>query len=192
MTEWLEQELTRQLEPVPAPEGLWNRIHEQRRPLRTTPHINAGWALAAAALLLMVVTMIGQRAFRTPEFRSADPTAIRAWVKSEAGLDVPFPNQLPDCGKPVSLVGARLFRQRGERIAAITYRIGNDFVSMLVRPGSRSGARHSLPRIESTATVRTISWDMGAETYTVNLTPAMASGQACVLCHADAGAPPQL
>jgi hypothetical protein len=184
MSEWLEQELTRQFAPVAAPDGLWDRIHEQRRPLRSNPRLNPAWAIAAASFMALLAVFIGQQT-RTAEFRSADPSEIRAWIRSHTGFDVPLPDQPPEGGEPVSLVSARLERRRGEPVAAITYRVGNEFVDMRVAPAGKPVARHSQPRVESTATTRTVSWDMGAESYSVTLNGATASNHACVLCHVD-------
>jgi hypothetical protein len=183
MPEWIEQELRCQLAPVGAPEGLWNRIHEQRRPLRT-PRFNPAWAIAAVSFMVLLAAFM-TRQVRTPEFRSANPSEIRAWVRSQAGFDVPLPDQPPESGEPVSLMSARLDRRRGEAVAAISYRVGSDVVDMRVSPARTPTARHSRPRVESNATTRTVSWEMGAESYTVTLSGTAASAQACVLCHAD-------
>jgi hypothetical protein len=184
MSDWLEQELTRQFAPVAAPDGLWDRIHEQRRPLRTNSRLNPVLAIAVASLMVLLAVLLGQQA-RPAEFRSADPAEIRAWIRSHAGFDVPLPNQPPEGGEPVSLVSARLERRRGEPVAAITYRVGNEFVDMRVAPAGKPAAGHSPPRVESTANTRTVSWDMGKESYSVTLNSATAANHACILCHAD-------
>jgi len=185
MIEWIDQELTRQLAPVPAPEGLWNRIHEQRRPLRVTRRFNKTWAIAGVALFLLLAGSAGQRSLRVGEIHCADPAEVRAWIRNQVGFDVPLPDQPPAGGEPVSLISARFDRRRGEPAAAITYRVGNDVVDMRVGPARQPSGRHSQPRIESTATTRTVSWEMGDESYAVTLTAAAASDHACVLCHTD-------
>ncbi|HVW10264.1 MAG TPA: hypothetical protein VHC90_16870, partial [Bryobacteraceae bacterium] len=50
----LEAELARQLGAVRAPDSLWLRIHEQRRPLRVRPNPWKTWSIAGASLLALL------------------------------------------------------------------------------------------------------------------------------------------
>lgn len=55
---WLEGELKRDLRPVSAPDELWARIHEQRRPLRVRPHPWRVWSIAMASLLILLAGLV--------------------------------------------------------------------------------------------------------------------------------------
>ncbi len=70
---WLEQELARQLKPASAPDDLWQRIHEQRRPLRVGPDRRIQWSVALAALAAFF--------------------AILAWPAPKAPKPAPFASQ---------------------------------------------------------------------------------------------------
>src|SRR5579862_3986537 len=52
---WIETELARELRPVAAPEELWSRIHEQRRPLRVLPHPWRAWSIASVSLVILLI-----------------------------------------------------------------------------------------------------------------------------------------
>lgn len=55
MSEWLRDELKRQLRPVRAPQGLWDRIQNGGQ-AEDLPHSHwMGWAVAAAVTLATVV-----------------------------------------------------------------------------------------------------------------------------------------
>jgi anti-sigma factor RsiW len=204
---WLEQELSRQLRPVAAPESLWNRIHEQRRPLRVRPRFGTLWLAAAVALLTLSGGMVAQfSATRDPApdllnlaerelqadtdssgaigFRSGDPGEIRTWVKRGSGIDIDLPERT---NGTVSLVGARLMRMDGFPVAAITYRVGKDFAAMVVT-GRRGGLKrngHIGQRSSSRGDTRLFSWNMSGELYTIALARATDSRAACILCHAE-------
>jgi hypothetical protein len=54
----LESELKRELRPVSAPDELWARIHEQRRPLRARPNPWRIWSIAMASLLILLAGLV--------------------------------------------------------------------------------------------------------------------------------------
>ena len=115
--EQFEPELSRHLGPVKAPDELWDRVQQQRGTRageRTrTPAWGKSWiwvAAAAAAIagLAIGVSVVRNRNLsleelavaalgRSPDhlqFRSTEAPAVRAWVKSGTGLDVPMPSAL--------------------------------------------------------------------------------------------------
>jgi hypothetical protein len=55
---WLETELVRELRPVPAPDELWSRIHEQRRALRVRAHPWRAWSIVAASVLMLLAGLV--------------------------------------------------------------------------------------------------------------------------------------
>ena len=74
MSDWLRDELRRQLGPVTAPESLWGRIQNGGRPERL-PHSHwMGWAVAAAVTL---ATAVGTYWLPEPRLR-ADVVVLAA------------------------------------------------------------------------------------------------------------------
>jgi hypothetical protein len=173
MTEsWLEHELTRQLSPVRAPDLLWERIHEQRRPLRAARSLKSQALIAVAALAVIAIGLTGSR----------PPVDLRGLSEQElrsANAQI--------TGDGLSLIGARTIRWKGQPVAAITYKVGGQVASMLIT-GNRTAThvKHDSPRVESTADTRFVSWSSGRTSYMVALAGPQTSLQAaCVLCHAD-------
>ncbi|HEX4133157.1 MAG TPA: hypothetical protein VHY84_00945 [Bryobacteraceae bacterium] len=213
---WLERELKRQLMPVVAPETLWDRInqpvgdrHWVRRRLTAEPAL---WVtVAAIALLAFAGALRTFRADPAPEkleerelaaftgasrgfdFQPATLEAARKWVKSEANIDIRLPATAPRGDRGIAhLTGARLIQVRGLRVAAISYRVGDEEATLFVSArhtglaGNMGGSRHlfSFSHAKSSSGVQFTSWNMGNETYTI-VSPAAKSWQpACLLCHA--------
>lgn len=71
---WLEGELKRELRPISAPDDLWSRIHEQRRPLRVRPNPWRAWSIAMASLLLLLAGLV----WRLGATRDLDETGNQA------------------------------------------------------------------------------------------------------------------
>jgi hypothetical protein len=169
---WLETELARQLCAVSAPDTLWDRIHEQRRPLRVRSEQRLTWLIAAAAVFVVsaglawrlgvtrnssvnreapnLETLAGMelRQFangtETTDLRSADPAEIRAWVRSQSHIDIGLPDPPASGNAAVRLIGARLARLGQRSVAVIGYRVGNNFAAMVVT-GGRHGTVHEAP-----------------------------------------------
>jgi anti-sigma factor RsiW len=214
---WLRKELARQLGPVPAPESLWQRIHEQRRPLRVPPVRWAVWSAATVALLALSAGVVREFAMtRDPvpdlvrlterevrefadgsgrmDFHSDDPGEVRTWVKTASGIDIELRDCLPPGKETVRLLGARLIRLEGLPVAAITYRVGEDFAAMLVTGrravfGAAGKPGHGSPRIKSSGGVQSFSWNMGAHMYAIALVGPADPQRACLLCHVSLRGP---
>lgn len=180
MSEWLEFELTRELQPVGAPEGLWGRVQAARRSeskrglsLRFSASLAITAAFAAALLFNVHRTdSLGAIAARelagagNLEFRSNDPAEIADWLRHEAGVDVAIPQSTR-----VKLEGARVVRQGGARIGEVAYRVGDQPALLLV---AQVGTFHAPSRHGGN------TWQQQQQVY------AIAGRQvACVLCHAN-------
>ncbi|PWU05030.1 MAG: hypothetical protein C5B51_15820 [Terriglobia bacterium] len=114
------------------------------------------------------------------DFRSADPVEIRAWIKANAGFDVPLPAQ-----HSAELAGVSLIRG----LACVSYRIGNHEARLIVAPGGAAPPHHSMQSVVYAGAALS-SWAMQGQTYAL----AAASQDlraACVLCHAEGPARPR-
>lgn len=185
---WLEAQLSRQLCPVNAPDELWNRIHEQRRPLRVRPQRQLMWSAAALALLIAAAGMfwsLGVTRDPQEEITSTDAQQIRSWVKAKSNIDIPF----PDRPTPGRLVGARIVRLQQYSVAVINYRVGSESATMLVTNRHATDATrnpgHTSPRIGKAGDMALYSWSLGPDDYTIAFTGAQESRAACLLCHVN-------
>lgn len=201
---WLERELARQLAPVAAPESLWIRMHEPRR--SAWPGASIRWMLwpAVAALTLAVCAGVfrevnlrgtekltshdlaelaaGGREF---DFRSSDFGAVRLWVKAKADIDIDVPEEPAGENARVRVLGVRLIRLRGFRVAAIDYRAGEDLATLLVS-AKHSGLRgNGEVKMKSGGNTRLISWNMRNQIYAISVSGAEDVHGACLLCHAN-------
>ena len=209
---WLEQELARELCPVTAPDGLWDRIHEQRRPLRVMPNPLRTWSIAAAALLMLLAGLVwrlgatrdpaadleamaarelrGMNGSRNVDLRSGDPAEIRSWVQARLGIDVRLAS-LPLRGDAeVRLLGARLLRSRQFAAAAIDYRVGDDLAVLVVTERHATirqiaWSAHTPPRYSTAGNIALYSWSLGAADYAIAFGSARQPRRGCLLCHAD-------
>lgn len=209
-TPWLERELTRQLAPVAAPESLWYRLQDERRPASRSDSFRwTVWpAVALVTLILCAIafrqmSILGSerltaqdlaelaRTSRDFDFRSEDFGAIQAWVKAEANIDVDLPEG-PAAAQSaqIRLLGVRLMRLRGIPVAAIDYRVGREVATLLVSArhsglGATNGTgRHMFSTIKTTGT-RLVSWNMRDENYAIAFTGTGNMHEACMLCHAN-------
>ena len=211
---WLETELARQLCPVAAPDSLWRRIHEQRRPLRVRPNPWRVGSIAAAAGLLLLAGMVwrlgamretsnglealAERELRGMEsgtgrvdFRSGDPREIREWVRAKLGVDVRL-DRAASGDRATQLVSARIVPFGKYSVAVIAYRVDGDYAAMLVsgsHTGVVTGAGHAGLRVRSDGEVLAYSWTRGSNDYAIAFGAASDSRRPCLLCHAS---PPAL
>ena len=158
--QWMEEELERSLRRVSAPEELWDRIQS---PQHVRARVRTRFMAWATVPVLMFAALWGSHSRNNPsvQFHSSDPAEIRAWVKANAGLDVPL--------HAGNLAGAKVV---SARTAEIAYKVAGRDVSLLV-----SDARTSVRR-----NGRSVSWMSGGQTYLL----ACAEPQdfkACVMCH---------
>jgi hypothetical protein len=205
--EKFEPELARHLGPVNAPDQLWDRVHgaaSAGRSVRTTPTAwNPAWAWVSAVALVAIAAgltvwlnrdpnrgmtseQIAVRALsRTPDqlqFRSADLTELRTWVKSGTGLDVPLPVRT---ASSVQMVGAYVSR-KGTTTAEISYRVGGVGVALVVSKIPLEGdGRHEFVKAGSYHDANFQSWTMRGQMYTIASADAK---MGCLLCHST-GAP---
>lgn len=208
---WLERELARQLGPVCAPESLWYRIQDARRPAARSDSFR--WiAWPAIALLTLIVCIIAFRqmsilgterltaqdlaelaqASKDFDFRSDDLRAIRAWVKAEANVDIDLPEgPVAAESARIRLLGVRLMRMRGIPVAAIDYRVGGEMATLLVSArhpdaGPSNGVgRHVFSTTRTAANARLVSWNMRDQNYAIAFPAAGSLHEACMLCHVN-------
>jgi hypothetical protein len=215
---WLERELARQLAPVAAPDSLWARINrKQRRRVRLISPERTFWPVAVAMALLALAGVL--RTFsvnREPDplpeqelallarpsgqfdFRSNSFAETRAWVKAQANIDIDVPAGQPAADRgAVRLLGTRIVRLHGLPVAAIDYRVGDQWATLFVS-GKRAGLTGSAKASKHLLSQgRLVSWNMRSETYTIAYSAAGAfsatgafpgtgnSRGACLLCHAN-------
>jgi hypothetical protein len=178
---WIETVLERKLDRVAAPEELWDRIDTRsltvaaqkeasRLPSRGRKGAVLAWTCVTA--MLVVVLVWGFRPRRDLVFRSESATQIRAWVKANAGFDVPLLGS-----RQVSLAGARLVRGDVE----IACRVGDHQAKLLVSKGN-SSVRHGGQFIKERSTV---AWGMSGRLYTLACATPEDLRIACMLCHSS-------
>jgi len=173
--EWLERTLERNLRPVAAPDELWDRILNARTvPVKQPkPTARTLTPLACAASLLIALWWIYPGRL---EIRSDKGAEIRAWVKSNSGVDVPLRSEP---AAPLRMIGARATQDRVE----IAYEVGNRPGTLVVSRG-RTGGRHQAP-----GTGRVFSWNMDGQLYTLACAAPEDLQVACLLCHSAGTAP---
>jgi hypothetical protein len=201
-----EPELARHLGPVKAPDQLWDRVQgaaSAGRSVRTgQTGWNPAWAWVSAVALVALAAgltvwlnrdltseQIAVRALsRTPgqlQFRSADLSELRAWVKRDTGLDVPLPVRT---ASSVQMVGAYVSR-KGTPTAEISYRVGGVDAALVVsKIPSQGDGRHAFVKGGSYHGANYLSWTMRGQMYTIASADARVG---CLLCHST-GAPGRL
>jgi hypothetical protein len=204
MSDWLERELTHQLAAVVAPESLWDRIRDGQAARAKRSFEWTRWPLAAALALAiagatawqfdgarrpassMQALALGelQDVSRDPrrfDFRSADPVAIAAWVKTETNIALHLPRE----NGAVRLLGARMIARGENPIAAIAYEVGGARAALLVSrtaPGDRTTTpKHTFAKMDS-ARIGLFSWSMDRQVYLLACS-AKDPQVACQLCH---------
>ena len=165
---WVEAELRRGLQPVRAPEELWERV--QRRDAGVA---RGGrkyvWAIAAAAMAMVVLFLARPRG----EVHSGDAARIRQWVLLHTGLDVPL-----QASTALRLVGAKGTDGRAE----IACRVGDRDVKLVVsraRTGVVEASAH-----QAYQGGKAVSWSMRGQRYALACATPDDLQVACLLCHA--------
>ena len=194
----LEEELARHLRPVAAPADLWLRIEEPRGGYVVLARRWPVWAFAAALAATIALfcfslrsdtgSYLAKSAVRElargvddVQFRSADPAAIRAWVRANAGFDIPLP---PRSADNVKIIGVSVVHS-GAPMVCVTYRVGNRPSRLLVaRAAAVTPQHHSID--ESRYRGMPVStWVMNGQTYALASAPVEKAHAGCVLCHVD-------
>lgn len=190
--EWLERELQHGLGGVTAPEDLWDRVQGARCVQPKASNRKLVWAMAAAVVLVAV----GLSQLRRPSaaddevfalralasdsqriaFHCQNPSQLRAWVRANAGLDLPLRAQ---ASPSVQLIGAQMIDRA--RAVEVAYRAGNrDAVLVVSHADSNfSDASHN----DTSGNVS--SWVMNGERFTLACNDAADLQLACKLCHLD-------
>lgn len=201
----LEAELARQLGAVSAPDSLWLRIHEQRRPLRVRPNPWTAWSIAAASLLVLLaglawrlgatltphpdLALVARQELRDMadgtqrlDLRSADRAEIQRWVEKRTGVDLKLASF---AGEGAELCGARIFRGGGYSGAVISYRVDGHSAAMVVTAGpGTAGPRHTSFEEKTTGDILLYSWQREGGEYALAAMGAEKPHRPCLLCHA--------
>jgi hypothetical protein len=178
MSEWLEPELQRGLRQVAAPPELWDRVRSARsvRPQEISRRLV--WAMAATVALAAVALSLISAPMRKDSGRGAfycqNPAQLRAWVRANAGLDVPLRPSQPTS---IQLTGARIVPRGVE----VMYRAGqSDAVLLVTKAGAGSpDSPHS--RVSGQLS----SWAMSGQRFTLACNNSADFQLACKLCHLD-------
>ena len=203
--EQFESELSRHLGPVKAPDDLWDRLQgsgaRQSQASVRTPFWTRSWTWVAAAAAVaglaigvnlarnrnqsleeMAVGALGRGPAQL-KFRSGEAKAVRAWIKSGTGLDVPMPSAL---SPSVQLVGATMVSSKVPT-AQISYRVGNTEATLLVsKADPAANTMHTFVRSGFSHGASFQSWTMRGQMYTIATSAEAKVG--CLLCH-NGGAP---
>lgn len=163
--EWFEPALSTHLDRVAAPEDLWERIQNSAAKASVHRSVNVARIGACATLVLLVVWLYPWHR----ELRSGDGSEIRAWVRANAGIDVPLRAHSPG----LQLTGASLAKGS----VAIAYRVGNRDGRLMVAKGG-SGGRHT-----AASGARVFTWSMDGHTFTLACAAPEDLSIACSLCH---------
>jgi hypothetical protein len=198
---WLEPMLERRLCQVAAPEELWARIQRPRAtqtPSRRLP----GWALALAGTgLLCMLSWLFFRGHSTPvlspqdlaiqalargeedlDLRVDTVSAIRSWVKSRTGFDIPIASPT---AQEVRLTGVCAVRG-GAPAIEVAYRVRGHNAALLVSQGSQPTSvdgKHQFLKCESIGKTRVSSWTMRGQLYTLAYASHSDLRDECLLCH---------
>jgi hypothetical protein len=139
----MDLQLAHHLAPAKAPDELWLRVSGRKPAPHRAPHMR--WLVPAAAIAACVAALLA-----TPrpidlqhlaaaelrsgkvEFASADPSAISAWLRREAGVNASLRNQ-----NGVRLVGARVVRHG---VGAVSCRIDGQDGAVLIALGHERSA----------------------------------------------------
>lgn len=195
-----DRTLTGALRPAAAPDELWARVEAAIQPAvpskARAPGYRIAWPVAAAAMLALAAGTLWQFTAQDPrvqlqrvalreahethlDFHTGNCAELRDWLRHNADLDVPIPEHAPG----VELLGARVIRRPGSRIAAIAYRFAGGAATLFV--GRRRGAAepgHAEMRMASMGGGELSSWGMRDKLYTMVSTGGDAH-DGCRLCH---------
>lgn len=174
MKQPLESDLGHSLREVTAPPELWDRVQSVRV---RRPQASRGlvWAVAATVVLAtLALSKLPAGRSQQMAFHCQNPAQLRAWVKANAGFNVPLRASLP---ASIQLVGARAVEGRVE----IAYRAGNRDAMLLVSRADRGAVNVA----HSQANGKVSSWVMAGQRFTLACNDPADLQLACKLCHLD-------
>jgi hypothetical protein len=189
-TAWLDAALAGQLEPVSAPTELWDRVRTPRAATSSVSTMRAAipsleWRLARASMLA-ILTVAALWAFRQhgparQEFRSTNAMAMRAWVKSRTGLDIP----LADGGSPLIRLATARLENGAQTAAEVSFLVGNRRATLQVSPAAPASGvlGHGSLAAGTYQGSRTASWVVRGQLYTLACATPEDLRIACSLCH---------
>jgi hypothetical protein len=103
------------------------------------------------------------------DLQSSDPVQINDFLRRQAGVERCIPEQTG-----ARLTGARVIRKGGVRVAAVTYRVGEDTATLMV---ARDGQSGDLGHGDQ-------HWQAQGQSYALASSNADRPEAACILCHA--------
>jgi len=188
----IEDLLERHLAPVKAPLELWTRVQNASATASARPFPKLAWAAAALLVFAGAVSSLrfptflksadfaALQALARPtddlEFRSGKAAEIRAWIRTNTGMDVPLPEN-----PQVRLIGA----SRTAGTIEIAYRVGDQRAELIVSKAAQTGTKHGQLTQESLASLKTYSWTRAGIQYTLACSTPGELQAACSLCHVD-------
>ena len=131
------------------------------------------WLAARGRALTIDVQQLALEQLRSTEpldLTSADPREISRWIRQQAGIDVKLP------AGAARLIGARLIRRGGQRIGAVSYRVGGDSATLLV-------AHADACRVASRHGQGLAAWRSQDQVYALACSNPGRPRAACLLCH---------
>jgi len=196
-SEHLDPVLKKHLARVAAPANLWNRVRTPMdAPVKASPWM--AWGTAAAVLAMTasgwvalkrqpvtVEAMALAALDRAPQeftLQTEDAAAIRKWVRTNSGIDIPLP---PKHAKSIRINGARL-EQQDKPFAEVSYEVGEFRAALLVSKdpsGAKTYPKHDFRGSDPLEEMRVTSWSMKGQSYTLAWTAPGEFRTACLLCH---------
>jgi hypothetical protein len=129
------------------------------------------WLVAKGQEPALDLQQLAIQELRNPvplELRCSDAAQINDWMRRQAGVELAIPERTG-----ARLAGARVIRKGRARIAAVTYRVGDDTATLLVAratPSADFGHGHS-------------QWQARGQSYALASSNPDRREAACLLCH---------
>jgi len=166
--EWFEPVLAQHLHPVVAPDELWERVQRPVRRPSVHASVNAAriraWAMGAVAVVALAMVVLAWVYPSHRNIQSSDAAQVRAWVRANAGVDVPFVAQPAG----VRLIGAGFSKGSVE----IAYQV-RDRQGKLILGDRRTPAGGA----------KVFRGSVDGHTFTLECATAEDLKMACNLCH---------
>jgi hypothetical protein len=188
---WLEPVLRRELNRVPAPPELWDRVVSTGvvKATRRQSGRSFVWMLAVASAVTASVFAVawGYNPVhagsidrnRGIEFRSNQVSDVRNWIRDRTGLEIPL------IGSSDGLVEMRGAAISKEGAVEVHYRCGEQSAVLVVTASSGSRPDHGYVSHVALEQSTTVSWSMGSREYTLSVERPGGLQAACLACHAE-------